>query len=144
MPILVDETGIIIKGHGRHMAALENGFSKYPVAVAKGWSEEDKRAARISDNQIGLLSGWDRDLLRGQISGLQSVGFDVALLGFGEAELVSFTKLPGPPAEFKAIGESLPTEYCCPRCAYKWSGSPAPGKAAEAKEAARPARRSRK
>ena len=38
--ILVDEAGVIIAGHGRLLAAQKNGFAKYPVVIAEGWSEE--------------------------------------------------------------------------------------------------------
>src|SRR5512146_293876 len=49
-PILVDEKGVIIYGHGRLAAARQCGFKRYPVAVARGWSDARKRAARIKDN----------------------------------------------------------------------------------------------
>lgn len=44
-PILIDEKGVIIYGHGRLAAARQCGFKQYPVAVARGWSEAQKRAA---------------------------------------------------------------------------------------------------
>jgi ParB-like chromosome segregation protein Spo0J len=53
-PILVDEKGEIIYGHGRRLAAMKNGYAKYPVIVARGWSEDKKRAARVKDNSIAL------------------------------------------------------------------------------------------
>ena len=87
MPILVDDAGVIIAGHGRRLGALANGFTEYPVVVAKGWSEEQKRAARIKDNSYGLMSGWDQQLIRTEIGNLKVAGFDVALLGFPETQL---------------------------------------------------------
>lgn len=63
MPILVDEDGVIIAGHGRLLASQQNQFAHYPVVVAHGWSEQQKRAARIKDNSVSLLSGWDQKLL---------------------------------------------------------------------------------
>lgn len=121
-PILVDERGVIIAGHGRLMAAMQNAYKRYPVAVARGWSEARKRAVRLKDNQYGLMSGWDRELIRGEIAFLAEAGEDVELLGFGRAELVQFTTLPGPPGEFQAFGEDIPVTYQCPKCRYRASG----------------------
>jgi ParB-like chromosome segregation protein Spo0J len=129
--IVVDEDGVILKGHGRLLAATLAGLREFPVTRRTGLSEADKTAMRIQDNQVALLSGWDRDLLRGQIGALRADGFDVKLLGFGDTQLVQFETLPGPPGEFPAFGEDIPTAFCCPKCGYKWSGSAAPGKATD-------------
>lgn len=83
-PILTDEKGVIIYGHGRRLAAAKNKFKEYPVVVARGWSDEKKRAIRIKDNQIGLISTWDIPLLRQEATDLKLIGYDVELLGFGE------------------------------------------------------------
>ena len=56
-PIVVDEDGIIIKGHGRKIAAAAAGLKAFPVVQRDGLSEEDKRAIRIADNQAALLGG---------------------------------------------------------------------------------------
>ncbi len=93
-PILVDESGSIIYGHGRRAAALKNGFTKYPVAVARGWSEDQKRAVRLKDNQLAALSTWDEGLLRGELNALSKAGYDMPLLGFGDAQLVTFMAMP--------------------------------------------------
>jgi len=87
MPILVDEAGVIIAGHGRKAAALVNSFTEYPVVIARGWSEQKKRAARISDNSLGLMSGWDSVLITGELQNLKLAGYDLPLLGFPEAQL---------------------------------------------------------
>jgi hypothetical protein len=126
MPILVDEGGIIIAGHGRRLAALQNSYDEFPVVIAYGWSDEKKRAARIKDNSYGLMSGWDKELLRAEIIHLQALDGDLQLLGFGDAELVQFTTLPGPPDQFPAVGD-VNTSYCCPRCGHSWSGDPMAG-----------------
>lgn len=86
-PIVVDEDGVIIKGHGRRIAAALAGFKEFPVVVHRGLSDADKKAMRIEDNQVSLLSGWDQGLMRTEISSLQTAGYDVALLGFPEATL---------------------------------------------------------
>lgn len=90
MPILVDEVGVIIAGHGRLQAAQQNNFERYPVVVARGWSEEQKRSARIRDNQRTLMGQWSPELLKLEISELKLAGYDVPLLGFSDMQLASF------------------------------------------------------
>lgn len=123
-PIVVDEDGVILKGHGRRLAAMLAGFDEFPVVVHRGLSEEAKKAMRLADNQVALLSGWDTELVRGEIASLKTSGYDVGLLGFGEQQLVSFMTTPGPPGSFPTFGEDIDTKYCCPRCGYSWSGKP--------------------
>lgn len=130
-PIVVDEDGVILKGHGRRMAAMLAGLDDFPVIVRKGLSEVEKSAMRIEDNQVALLSGWDRELIREEMTMLKAAGYEMPLLGFGEGQLVAFTTLPGPPGEFGEYGEDIEVDYVCPRCKYKWSGKPNPGGDAE-------------
>lgn len=85
-PIVVDEKFVILKGHGRRLAALQAGFKDYPVVMQRGLKAEDKQAIRIADNQVALLAGWDDDLLKIEIKELKSLGFDLAMIGFSEAK----------------------------------------------------------
>lgn len=89
-PIVVDEEGFILKGHGRRMAAVEAGMKEFPVVQHKGLSEDDKKAIRLADNQVALLSGWDANLLRLELTELKKNNFDMPLLGFSGVALVSF------------------------------------------------------
>ena len=43
-PVLVDEDGGLIAGEARLEAAAQLGLDTIPVIVARGWSEEEKRA----------------------------------------------------------------------------------------------------
>jgi len=96
MPVLVDEDGGIIAGHGRVMAAMQLGIKIVPCLVAKGWPEARKRAYVIADNQYARLGEWDHDLLKVELGDLGELGYDLSLAGFGEIELVEFmTGLPG-------------------------------------------------
>ena len=58
-PALVDEDGVLICGHGRIRGAAKLGLNWVPVMVARGWSEEEKRAYRLADNQLTLRGAWD-------------------------------------------------------------------------------------
>ena len=64
MPVLLDEAGGIIAGHGRVLAAKKLGIDAMPCMVAKGWSEAQKRAYVIADNKIAVNAIWDEELLR--------------------------------------------------------------------------------
>lgn len=54
MPVLVDEAGGIIAGHGRVLAAQSLGLTEVPVMVARGWSDAQKRAYVLADNKLAL------------------------------------------------------------------------------------------
>ena len=86
-PILVDETGMIIAGHGRVLAARKLGFTDAPVMVASGWSEAQKRAYVIADNKLALNAGWDMPALSAELGELAGLDFDLALTGFDDTEL---------------------------------------------------------
>jgi len=89
-PIVVDEKNVILKGHGRRLAAIEAKFKEFPVVKHVGLSNKDKQAIRIADNQSNLLSNWDDDLLRTELGALKMDGFDLELLGFDDGQLNSF------------------------------------------------------
>lgn len=86
-PILVDDAGQIIAGHGRVMAARKLGMSELPVMVASGWTEAQKRAYVIADNKLALNAGWDDELLSLELGELDGLGFDLELTGFSDDEL---------------------------------------------------------
>ena len=52
-PVPVDEHGVLIGGHLRVAAAARLGLKSIPVIVARGWSEEEKQAYRLADNETG-------------------------------------------------------------------------------------------
>lgn len=90
-PVLVDETGSIIAGHGRVMAARKLGLTDVPVMVASGWSEAQKRAYVLADNKLALNAGWDAELLKIELGELQELSFDLSLTGFSDDELANLT-----------------------------------------------------
>ena len=77
----------IIAGHGRILAAKEEGVQEVPCVFAEHLSEAQKRAYIIADNRLALNAGWDPEMLSVEISDLQGVDFDISLLGFDDAEL---------------------------------------------------------
>src|SRR5882757_3698598 len=100
--------------------------------VAAGWSEAQKRAYVLADNQLAITgSGWDTELLRLELGELNLAGFDLSLTGFGDLELKDLLAertggltdpddAPEPPA--RALGdraadpirEKCPDPHGCP------------------------------
>jgi DNA modification methylase len=89
-PILVDEEGTIIAGHGRTLAARKLGLVEVPVMVARGWSEAQKKAYVIADNQLAMNAGWDTELLAVELKELGELGFELDLIGFDDKALANF------------------------------------------------------
>ena len=94
-PILVDESNLIIAGHGRLQAARRLGLTEVPVMVARGWTEAQKRAYALADNQLALNAGWDDELLKLELDGLKEWGFDLGLLGFDNLDALMAGKTVG-------------------------------------------------
>jgi site-specific DNA-methyltransferase (adenine-specific) len=88
-PVLVDEDGSIIAGHGRTLAAQRLKMTEVPVMVAKGWSDAKKRAYVIADNKLAMNAGWDNEMLALEFSELQGVDFDLNLTGFTADEIAA-------------------------------------------------------
>jgi ParB-like chromosome segregation protein Spo0J len=87
MPVLVDEQGVLIAGHARIGAATKLGLTSIPVIVARGWSEAEKTAYRLADNQLAARAIWDPDLLRQELQELDFGEFDLSLVGFEADQL---------------------------------------------------------
>ena len=88
-PVLVSEDGTLIAGHGRVMAARKLGLPEVPVMVARGWTEAQRRAYVLADNQLALNAGWDMDLLSIEMQDLNADGFDLSLIGFDDKTLAA-------------------------------------------------------
>lgn len=87
VPVLVDEDGGIIAGHGQILAAQKLGIKDVPCMVAAGWSDEQKRAYVIADNKLTLNGGWDDNILAEELKAIGDAGFSLDLTGFGDDEL---------------------------------------------------------
>ena len=87
MPALADEDGVLIAGHARVRAAAKLGLTSIPVIVARGWSEEEKRAYRVADNQLAARGSWDPEQLSKELGDLKFDNFDLGLIGFEPDQL---------------------------------------------------------
>jgi len=86
-PILIDEHGEIIAGHGRKSGAELAGLAQFPTITLAGLTKAQKRAYLLADNVIPLGAEWDLDVLRSEMIALADESFDLGLIGFGDAEL---------------------------------------------------------
>jgi len=86
-PVLVDQDGMIIAGHGRTLAAQRLQMKEVPCLRLSHLSEAQKRAYVIADNKLALNAGWDDELLAVELRDLKDSDFDLSLTGFGDDEL---------------------------------------------------------
>jgi hypothetical protein len=89
-PILIDEAGRIIAGHGRLAAAQSLGLEAVPAIRLEGLSDAQVRALTIADNQLALNAGWDATILGEELARLNADGFALDLLGFDDTALSAF------------------------------------------------------
>lgn len=86
-PVIIDREYNVIAGHGRIMAAKDEGITEVPCVFADHLTEAQKKAYIIADNRMAMDAGWDEELLRIEIEALQAEAFDISLTGFEEQEL---------------------------------------------------------
>lgn len=86
-PVIIDSNYGVIAGHGRILAAKDEGITEVPCVLVDYLTEAQKKAYIIADNRFALDAGWDEELLRIEIESLQGADFDVSLTGFETAEL---------------------------------------------------------
>ena len=86
-PVLIDEKGMIIAGHGRVLGAQKLGIKEVPCIVLSGLTEAQKKAYVIADNKMALNAGWDFNLLSLELENLKELDFDLELTGFSADEI---------------------------------------------------------
>ena len=80
-PVIIDRDKNIIAGHGRVMAAREEGIREVPCVLVDYLTEAQKKAYILADNRMALDAGWDEEMLRVEIESLQGEAFDLSLTG---------------------------------------------------------------
>jgi ParB-like chromosome segregation protein Spo0J len=118
-PVLIDEEGGIIAGHGRVMAARKLKLAEVPCIRLGHLTDTQKRAYVIADNKLALNAGWDNEMLQVEFADLTELGFNLDLTGFSSDE-INALKLPDfDPAtedEQGKLDELDPKWICCPKC----------------------------
>lgn len=95
-PILIDNEGSIIAGHGRVMAAKKLGLDEVPCIALDYLTEAQKKAYVIADNKLALNAGWDDEMLALELKDLEALDFDLEMTGFSEEELEGLLGLEEP------------------------------------------------
>lgn len=86
-PVIIDRDLNVIAGHGRIMAAKEEGIKKIPCVFVDYLTEAQKKAYILADNRMAMDAGWDEELLKIEIEALQAEAFDIGLTGFDDKEI---------------------------------------------------------
>ena len=89
VPIVTDEQGTVLAGHGRLAAARQLGLPKVPVVKIGHLNDAQKRAFRLADNRLAELSGWDDDVLKLELAELTALDltFDFEITGFDTVDV---------------------------------------------------------
>ena len=123
-PIVIDENKVIVKGHGRRLAAIKLGLEEVPVIVLDGLSKAEIKAARLADNVISLRTDNDKELLKLELSQLTELDMSLPEFGFDDfmiSKLDLFSEEAGSAdaKEPKPV-DDLDTKNECPMCQYAW------------------------
>ncbi len=86
-PVIIDRDYNVIAGHGRILAAKEEGIREVPCVFVDYLTPAQKKAYILADNRMAMDAGWDEELLRVEIESLQGADFDIALTGFDEKDI---------------------------------------------------------
>jgi DNA modification methylase len=87
VPLIVDEADVVLSGHGRLEAAKQLHLATVPVRIISGLTQAEKRAYVLADNKLAMLSTWDVDLLKAELSLLVEDEFEIEVTGFTTAEV---------------------------------------------------------
>lgn len=82
-PLVIDQDGMILAGHGRLAAARKLGMDEVPC-VRVPLAGAAARAYILADNRLAELAGWDNELLRVELEFLREQDFDIGLAGFDD------------------------------------------------------------
>jgi hypothetical protein len=133
-PILVNQKGVIVTGHGRFMTYQKYGEK---LKLKEPWVMDDKgktimgapdphpltkdqeKAYRIADNKVNE-SDWNMDLVISELKGLDMdlvsiAGFDLSKISDEFADLGKLNK----EVNFETVEGGL--EHTCPKCRFKFS-----------------------
>lgn len=123
LPVVVRQ-GQLVGGNATTIAADELGWTHLDVVVSDDLSEEEARRLAVMLNRSAELAAWDRPVLvetLGSFPDLAGTGFDAEQL----EELEGLVHGVPPEGGFPEVDpETMPTEFACPKCGYRWSGKP--------------------
>ena len=111
-PVLIDEAGTILAGHGRVAAATRLGLTAVPCLQLTHLSEAQKRAYVLADNKLALNAGWDEDLLAAELGALLAtdldLDLDIGVTGFSIPEVDDLLATVAPEEPDDPADEAVP------------------------------------
>tara|TARA_R100001594_G_scaffold30244_2_gene56527 strand:- start:537 stop:1052 length:516 start_codon:yes stop_codon:yes gene_type:complete len=123
-PVLIDETGGIIAGHGRVLAARKLSLDKVPTIELAHLTPNQRKAYVIADNKLALNAGWDELTLALEFKALDNEGFDLSLIGFDADELETIMYgldfAPGTEDDQSRLDQIDPQWCECPNCGLRF------------------------
>ena len=114
-PIVVDKDMVIIKGHGRLLAAKYLQLTEIPIVINDSLTEEEIRLSRIADNKVAE-SEWDKEVLWEELKILKDEGLGRSDMSFDSTDLrklfpdEDLTRLGVPVTQSDAAKEKLSEE----------------------------------
>lgn len=72
-PVLIDEKGMIIAGHGRVEAGKKLDIKEVPCIVLSGLTEEQKKAYILVHNKLNMDTGFDVDILNDELLNIDTI-----------------------------------------------------------------------
>src|SRR5882672_2781622 len=112
-PVLIDERGMVLAGHGRLAAARMVGLKAVPTMQVTHLAPAEKRALVLADNRLAELAGWDRNLLKIELAELSALDlkFEIEVTGFDTVEVdrlqqVGESDQPDPADEIPAVDDA--------------------------------------
>lgn len=89
-PVLVDNDGGIIAGHGRVDAARKLNLTELPTITLGHLTEAQKKAYILADNRLAEIgSEWDLDLVALELDQIAELDLDIDLTGFDDSLMIS-------------------------------------------------------
>jgi hypothetical protein len=121
-----EATGLLIDGHLRQKVALANGSEKIPVLIGNWTPEQEAKILATLDPIAGMATADPvalDALIREVNTGCEELQQMLAdLWDEVQGDAIKDTETP-PPDDFGEVDETIETDFCCPKCGYKWSGS---------------------
>ena len=82
VPMVISSDNVIVAGHTRYKAAKKLGIDSVPCIVADDLTDEQVRAFRLADNEVGSIAKWDWGKLDSELAELAGMsmerfGFDI-------------------------------------------------------------------
>jgi DNA modification methylase len=96
-PVLLDEAGTIVAGHGRVQAARLLKMETVPTIQLEGLTDDQLRAYLIADNRLAEKAGWDQSILAIEFQHFLTIesSFNITLTGFENPEVDQLLIYPG-------------------------------------------------